>query len=175
MFHATKVNSELFEYIFASQFRVSIPCRNFLPFVEDITIVRTGTLRKKVRDEFPKFSDLTLSTAISYIRASGVRSTQQAIRKLSDFWASCKQLRTQLQHLAIGFPVEIVPLEGGAGFAARADVLFPTRVAKAQVSFVFDNETLARWPMSIRGLQYEVNVAYGAVEYVAFLPCGHRD
>lgn len=72
--------------------------------------------------------------------------------------------------MAIKYPLEIkLPKSSDteSGFKVVAAVLFPLQKAKAFVSFDFDIETFACWPMSVRSVRCEVEVAYGAVEYVS--------
>ncbi len=63
--------------------------------------------------------------------------------------------------------IEVLP--GSEGFAAKVVVLFSVQRAKALISFIFDNETLSRWPVSIRSMRCNVEVAYGQLEYVVCL------
>jgi kinetochore protein Spc7/SPC105 len=55
---------------------------------------------------------------------------------------------------------------GTLGFKAKAAVLFPDTKGKAVVSFVFDDETYSRWPLTIDSLKCEVEIAYGSIEFV---------
>lgn len=63
-------------------------------------------------------------------------------------------------------------LEGG-GFQATAKVMFTSRKAKAFVSFIFDEDTFASWPMSIADVQTDVRVAYGSLRWVK-RACSYR-
>jgi kinetochore protein Spc7/SPC105 len=90
------------------------------------------------------------------------------VQRLSDYWSSCTQLRSQLKLLTIKFPVEIEVFQKSSkeppAFKAKVMILFPAVKSKAFVSFVFTPKTFCCWPMSIDLLQYEVEVAYGAIE-----------
>ncbi len=89
------------------------------------------------------------------------------MQKLGDFWSSCAQLRSQFTFLSIKYPltVEILPTNDDApSLKATGTVLFPTRKAKAYISFIFDPPTYSCWPMSIHSLQSDVQVAYGRME-----------
>jgi kinetochore protein Spc7/SPC105 len=46
---------------------------------------------------------------------------------------------------------------------ATAKVMFVSKKAKAFISFLFDEKTFASWPASIKDVDVEVEVAYGAV------------
>lgn len=82
------------------------------------------------------------------------------------------QLRSQLDVLAIKFPVKIEsPLDGAdetSGFKAVANVLFTKHRAKALIKFVFDSETFSSWPMSLASVGCEVEVVYGTLKYELF-------
>ncbi|EEB89645.1 hypothetical protein MPER_12236 [Moniliophthora perniciosa FA553] len=172
MFHACKVNADLFEYIHASRFRVTIPCKNYIPLVEKVDISRTPDARSKFKDDFPRLSDFLLMGAKQLVRDADVRSTQQIVHLLDGYWSSCTQLRGQLMHLSVKYPVEIeVPrsLSGKLSFKANAAVLFPSVKGKAIISFVFDTDSYSRWPASIGSLRCEVGVAYGNLDGQAIL------
>lgn len=52
------------------------------------------------------------------------------------------------------------------GFKATASILLHKMKAKALVTFVFNENALARWPFEIQQVECEVKVAYGIVRYV---------
>ncbi|KAG6814029.1 hypothetical protein H0H92_003879 [Tricholoma furcatifolium] len=168
MLRITKVNSEMFEYIYASQFRVSIPCKNYVPMHTRVDVTRMDKARTKVKDHFPRLSDFLLHMAKEEIVRGDARTTRQIMNRLSDYWSSCAQLRTQLKLLLIKFPVEIeIVKTSGAepdAFKARVMVIFPSVKAKAFISFVFFGKAFSCWPLAITSLQCEVEVAYGKVD-----------
>ena len=63
MFRITKVNADLFEFVYASLFHISIPCQNFFPNVSNISITRFGNASTRYKDDFPKLSAFLLETA----------------------------------------------------------------------------------------------------------------
>lgn len=77
MFHAIKVNANVFEYIYAAQFRVTVPCRKYLPITERVEITQLDVVRSKFKDEFPKLSKFFLAAAIERIRGSQLSTTRQ--------------------------------------------------------------------------------------------------
>ncbi|RDB29117.1 hypothetical protein Hypma_015188 [Hypsizygus marmoreus] len=168
MFRTTKVHGDLFEYVYASRFRVSIPCKNFVPVVKRVDVIRVDNARTKVKDNFPRLSDFLLHMAKEQIVRGENRTTRQIIHRLSDYWSSCAQLRLQLKLLTIKYPLEIEVSKGSNGefpyFKAKVMVLFPPMKAKAFVSFVFSTKTFCYWPMAISSLGCEVEVAYGNVD-----------
>lgn len=91
------------------------------------------------------------------------------LQGLSDFWTSMVQLRSQLDVLAIKFPVKIEcsldGADGTSGFKAIASVLFTKHKAKALIKFIFDSDTFSSWPMSLASVGCEVEVAYGTLKY----------
>jgi hypothetical protein len=92
----------------------------------------------------------------------------QVTERLSDYWSSCAQLRSQLKLVAIKYPlsVEITPprQDGTSGFNAIATIIFPNIKAKALVSFILDMDTFSSWPMSIGETECEVEVSYGPIK-----------
>lgn len=78
MFRATKVNADLFEYVYASQFRVSIPCNNFRPVVSKTDISRVDKTRTKFKDDFQRLSDFFLSSARQQTCQEGDLTIRQA-------------------------------------------------------------------------------------------------
>ena len=63
MFRISKVNADLFEFVYASLFHVSIPCKKFIPNVSNISITRFGNASTRYKDDFPKLSPFLLKTA----------------------------------------------------------------------------------------------------------------
>lgn len=188
MFHVSKVSSELFEFVYASTLHVSVPCKNFRPVVERVEISRLGFVKNRYKDDFPLLSRFLLATAQRQLRerkeltvrqvspwnflTGSMLKCLQIIHLVADFWSSCNQIRSQLRHLAVKYPVDIEVLPSSEGFAAKVTVLFSVQRAKALISFIFDNETLSRWPASIRSTRCDVEVEYGQLEYVVCLELG---
>ncbi|KAF9568515.1 hypothetical protein CPC08DRAFT_625217 [Agrocybe pediades] len=170
MCRITKVNSKLFEYVYASLFHVSIPCDGFIPNMTKVNITRYGKQSTRYKDDFPQLSAFLLNAA-NLLITEGDQVT--IVHRLSDFWSSCAQLRSQLLFLAIKYPVEIVidtPADKRLpGFKAQAMVMFPSKKAKAYISFVFSFDTLSQWPISINSLDCQVDVAYGPIDRSAIL------
>ncbi|KAG7095643.1 hypothetical protein E1B28_006366 [Marasmius oreades] len=170
MFRICKVDSRLFEYVYAERFRVTIPCSNHIPLVDKVDITRTYDARTKVKDDFPRLSSILLVGAkqivhsLSLQSASDTVSTRLIVQTLTDYWSSCAQIRGQLLHLSVKYPVEIEAIQEHLGFKAHAEVLFPAVKGKAILSFVFSSETYAHWPATIRTLECEVKVAYGNLD-----------
>lgn len=184
LWHAVKIQSDLLELIYASTYRVSIPCMKFVPDVESVEIQRLEKVSTKVKDAFPGLTDLMVRMAKqALLQDKGIMTTRQVkahtflrfthsdavqiVQRLSDYWSSCTQLRGQLRLLAAKFPLDVavLPSESGtSGFQATASVIFRDMKAKALVSFVLDFETFASWPMSLGTITCEVEVSYGPVQ-----------
>ncbi|KAJ3825277.1 Spc7 kinetochore protein-domain-containing protein [Lentinula raphanica] len=173
MFHISNVQPGIFEYTYASAYQITIPCRNYLPLVNQVGILRIPELRSRYKDEFPVMTQFLLSAAEEYIRGSKAPTIRHIIQRLADFWTSTTQIRAQIRQLSMKYPVEIetreIPGRPFSEFSARAMVLFPTKKAKAYVSFVFDTDSFSRWPASIRSLRWEVEVCYGKLDEKAIL------
>ncbi|KAJ6574650.1 Spc7 kinetochore protein-domain-containing protein [Mycena capillaripes] len=163
MFRATKVLPELFEYEYASQFLVTIPCRNFVPISAKVGVSRLPPSRS-LPDDFPVLSRYFLDNAAQQIPKGKGTTTRQIVESLADYWSACSQVRTQLFQLTIKYPVEIEVLPSGQGFRAKTTVMFPAAKAKAYVYFIFSPDTYSRWPITIGFLRHDVEVVYGAIE-----------
>jgi kinetochore protein Spc7/SPC105 len=187
MFRATKISADLFEYVYASQLQVSIPCKSFVPIVRHVNVMRLDKARAKFKDDFPRLSDFFLDMAKRHIEHrldptvrhvgpscyeqdvlnSILIGPYQIVQRLNDYWASCAQLKSQLKLLLVKYPVEIEisgSLYEESCFRAKVTVLFPAVKAKAFISFVFSTETFCHWPMNINLLQCHVDVVYGPVQ-----------
>ncbi|KAG6868547.1 hypothetical protein C0993_001243 [Termitomyces sp. T159_Od127] len=168
MFRVTQVNANMFEYVYASQFRVIIPCENYVPLTKRVDVERLDKTKSRIKDSFPRLSDFLLRMAKEEIVRGDKRTTRQIIHRLSDYWSTCAQLRAQLKLLLIKFPVDIEIMQSSQtelpGFKAKVMIVFPSVKAKAFISFVFIGKVFSYWPVTINSLQVEVEVAYGQVE-----------
>ena len=79
LWKATKVGAGMAQFLYAGRFSVLIPCVNFVPIMSRVTIDRLP-LPEKRRDPFPALSDLTLQTAVKWVRNMGDTTT---IREVS--------------------------------------------------------------------------------------------
>ena len=70
LWHTAGVNRDLFELVYASRFRVHIPCANFKPLKDQIRIERTKEMVFRRKDQFPRFTDLTIQIAQQRIASS---------------------------------------------------------------------------------------------------------
>lgn len=144
---------------------------------------------KLQRDAFPALTELMIVNAQRVVAARGAATDVRVVRvlcfdhfagqdidrivqvieRLSDYWAACAQLRSQLMFLSVKYPTEVRVVPGADAsapsiLAVCATVLFLRLKAKAFITFSFPWETYSRWPMSIASLQCEVKVAYGRLE-----------
>ncbi|KAG6888765.1 hypothetical protein C0992_007556 [Termitomyces sp. T32_za158] len=167
-FRVTQVNADMFEYIYASSYRVTIPCENYVPLTKRVDVERLDKTKSMIQDNFPRLSDFLLRMAKEEIVRGDKRTIRQIVHRLSDYWSSCAQLRAQLRLLPIKFPVDIEIMQSSQtelpGFKAKVMVVFPSVKAKAFISFVFIGNAFSYWPVTINSLQIEVEVAYGQVE-----------
>ncbi|KLO20428.1 Spc7-domain-containing protein [Schizopora paradoxa] len=166
---ATKVAPNVLELLYDNQFLVSIPCTKYQPRLSELIISKSSVDSKpsKRRDPFPLLSELAESQSQMFASRLASGTVKQLVESLGDFWTSCAQIRNQLTFLSIKYPLVLEPLSSQTdcqGFKARATLLFQKQRAKATVSFIFNEELLARWPFKIRALECQVKVAYGAVD-----------
>ena len=190
LWRAVKIQPDLLEFIYASTYRISIPCNKFKPLAEQLDIRRLDDIKTKVKDTFPRLTDLMLRMAkhrvaeehgVTNIRTvstqpryqqfkPAVTLTIQIVQLLSDYWSSCSQLRLQLTLVSAKYPLFIDILRSKqddyTGFKATASVIFPSLQAKALLSFILDMKTVSSWPRSIGLIKCEVEVAYGMIELV---------
>ncbi|KAF9452580.1 hypothetical protein P691DRAFT_772204 [Macrolepiota fuliginosa MF-IS2] len=164
-FHITRVDESMFEYVYASYFKVTVPCRNFLPITSNVGITHVGDPMTKTKDDFPKLSTTLLQAAKALVHRLNPSSCKEIVHELADFWSSCSQLRAQLQLLTVKYPVEIIPVDssGFPSFRAKTKVMIPTKKAKVFITFNFTPEVFPRWPLSINSLTCDVEVSYGPV------------
>jgi len=160
---------------------VLIPCVNFVPIMSRVTIDRLP-LPGKRQDPFPALSDLTLQTAVKWVRSMGDTTTiREIVTFLSDYWTSIVQLRTQLNVIQTAYLVEIevIPQDGTAdelntstsstsavlatipSFKATVKVVDLTVRSKFLITFLFDFGVFAHWPMAAKKTKCEVEVAVG--------------
>ncbi|OJT06038.1 Kinetochore protein spc7 [Trametes pubescens] len=168
LWRAVKHTSDLVEFLYASKYHVSLPCRNFKPVLSQATIMRTKQSRLKERDAFPQFTDLVVKTAGALLAERNEKlEIKQVIELLGDFWSSCAQLRSQLAFLAIKWPLAVEALADDSGalfLRATVTMMLPAARSKAHVSFLWDRDAYARWPLSVGALKTDVQVAYGAIK-----------
>ncbi|KAJ7456552.1 Spc7 kinetochore protein-domain-containing protein [Mycena latifolia] len=163
MFRAIKVLPELFEYEYASQFRVTIACRNFVPISMQLDISRLQASRH-LPDDFPILSKFFLDNATRCVPDGKGITTRQIVESLADYWSACGQVRAQLFQLTIKYPVEIEILPSEQGFRAKTIVLFPAVKAQAHIYFIFSFDAFSRWPISLGLLRHEVEVVSGPAD-----------
>lgn len=162
---------------------MSIPCIKFKPVVDKLDIKQLDNLKIELKDAFPQLTDLMFRMAKQKIVLERgnitIRTVDhlyteiarmlifdlQIVQRLSDYWSSCAQVRSQLKLVAIKYPVSIeTTRDTTPAFKATATMVFPNIKAKAYISFILDLETFSSWPMSIASTKCEAKVAYGPVE-----------
>ncbi|KAF5337355.1 hypothetical protein D9611_003088 [Ephemerocybe angulata] len=176
MVRVIKVNSQMFEYIYDSTFRITIPCKNFKPIISKVAITRLEPTRTRAKDDFPRLSDLFLACATQILDDEEDVTVPKTIHKLGDYWTSCSQLRSHLRLLNIKYPIDIdigpmpAPDSGSLPtFQVRASVMFPKVAGKAIVSYIFNLQAFSQWPLSIDSLDCAVEISYGPLDRGAIL------
>lgn len=79
LWHAVKVHPDFLELVYASMYRVSIPCVKFKPVVQELNIKRLDHVTTKFKDPFPQLSDLMLRMAKQTVIRDG---NKMSIRKV---------------------------------------------------------------------------------------------
>ncbi|PFH50764.1 hypothetical protein AMATHDRAFT_3619 [Amanita thiersii Skay4041] len=169
MFHAIRVSPDTFQYIYASQFQVTIPCRGYVPIVTGVEVSKLDDMYRRFKDDFPKLTNFFVHMAKQQIVEGEDLTVQQIVHRLADYWSSCTRLRTQLKLLSIRYPVTIEIVqpsseEGLPSFKAQVVVMFPSHRAKAVISFIFSTATFCFWPMTLDSLDCDVQVMYGPID-----------
>ncbi|KAI9444980.1 Spc7 kinetochore protein-domain-containing protein [Lactarius indigo] len=166
LWHTSRIQPDLFEFVYASRFRVHIPCVGFKPLRGQIRIAKTEDMPLRLKDQFPRFTDLTIQVAQQRLASSSNLGIKQIVQGLGDFWSGCAQLRAHFTFLSIKYPVtvEAQPLRNDGqhqGLVATATVLLPSVRAKLYVSFVLNTDTFWGWPSSIGNVDCRIKKAYG--------------
>lgn len=78
LWKATKISAGMAQFIYAGRFSVLIPCVDFVPIVSRVTIDRLPIPGQR-KDPFPALSDLTLQTAVKWVRSMGDATTNREV------------------------------------------------------------------------------------------------
>jgi hypothetical protein len=70
LWHTSKVHADLFEFVYASRFHVHIPCSRFKPLKNQIRITKTKEMLFRLKDQFHRFTDLTIKLAEQRLASS---------------------------------------------------------------------------------------------------------
>lgn len=90
LWHAVKIQSNLMELIYASTYRISIPCVKFVPDMSEFDIQRVEKVSSKVKDAFPLLTDLMLRMAKQVIlQEKSILTTRQVLISLNEH--ACNQ------------------------------------------------------------------------------------
>ncbi|KAI0735508.1 Spc7 kinetochore protein-domain-containing protein [Earliella scabrosa] len=168
LWHTLKLSPDLVEFVYGNKYHVSIPCQRYTPVCPHVRVTKSTQTKLKERDSFPHFTSLIVKTAQALITEAHEKlDLKQIIERLSDFWSSCAQLRSQFTFLGIKYPLQVegVTDEHGHDYLrATATVMLPRVKGKTYISFILDKDTFTRWPLSVRGLKVDAKVAYGDVQ-----------
>jgi hypothetical protein len=83
LWRTVKVHPDWLEFIYASMYRVSIPCVKFKPVVHELDIRRLDHVTTKFKDVFPQLSDLMLRMAKQVIIRDGDNTSIREVNYLS--------------------------------------------------------------------------------------------
>ena len=70
LWHIRRVNADVWEFVYASRFHVHIPCVKFKPLKDQIRITKTKEMLFRSKDQFPRFTDLTIKVAQQRLTSS---------------------------------------------------------------------------------------------------------
>ncbi|KAI6029027.1 Spc7 kinetochore protein-domain-containing protein [Pisolithus marmoratus] len=161
MVEITKVQADLFEFVYASSYVVSTRCIECRPVIGTVQIQKLP--HAKGEDVFPAFSSLVLRTAKELVNRPEVNgSLRKIVEFVGAYWSSCSRLQLQFRLVAIKFPIAFK--ESSSGFSADVTILYPSVKAKAIVSFIFDVANFSTWPLNIQSTKHDVKVVYGRIQ-----------
>ena len=63
LWHTSRVQPDLYEFVYASRFHVHIPCVGFKPLKNQIRITKAKDMLLRPKDQFPHFTDLMIQVA----------------------------------------------------------------------------------------------------------------
>jgi kinetochore protein Spc7/SPC105 len=75
-----RVDESVFEYLYASHYKVNIPCDKYLPIASRVEITRVDGPTMKIKDDFPKLSNILLQAAKVLIHHSKPVSCKEVHR-----------------------------------------------------------------------------------------------
>ncbi|KAH8978864.1 hypothetical protein EDB86DRAFT_2990236 [Lactarius hatsudake] len=81
----------------------------FKPLKGQIRIAKTEDMPLRLKDQFPRFTDLTIQVAQQRLASSPNLGIKQIVQGLGDFWSGCAQLRAHFTFLSIKYPVIVEP------------------------------------------------------------------
>lgn len=86
------------------------------------------------------------------------------VRATGQLWTAVRHMRSELNTLALYYPVSYLDYEDG--FAATATVVLPHFRAKAHLQFAIGPESLTAWPApaAMAAVKVAAEVVYGKVE-----------
>jgi hypothetical protein len=84
LWRAVRVHPDMLEFVYASTYRVSIPCVKFRPVVEELEVRRMANVITKFKDAFPPLTDLMLRMAKQIIVRDKNKSCIRTVNCLSD-------------------------------------------------------------------------------------------
>jgi kinetochore protein Spc7/SPC105 len=82
LWHTATVHADLFEFVYASRFHVHVPCTKFKPLKDQIQIAKTKEMVVILKDQFPRFTDLTIKAAQHRLASS---PTNLGIKQVNRF------------------------------------------------------------------------------------------
>ncbi|KAI5992545.1 Spc7 kinetochore protein-domain-containing protein [Pisolithus marmoratus] len=161
MVEITKVQADLFEFVYASSYVLSTYCIECRPVIGTVQIQKLP--HAKGEDIFPAYSSLVLRTAKELVNRPEVSdSLRKIVEFVGTYWSSCSRLQLQFRLVAIKFPITF--RETPSGFSADVTILYPSVKAKAIVSFIFDVANFSTWPLNIQSTKHDVRVVYGRIQ-----------
>jgi hypothetical protein len=85
LFHISRVNADVWEFVYASRFHVHIPCVDFKPLKDQIRITKTKEMLLK-KDQFPRFTNLTIEVPQQRLASSPLNLGIKQVKGFTTTW-----------------------------------------------------------------------------------------
>lgn len=80
LIHITEIRANLFEFVYDSRFRVTVPCKSYRTLISEATISRLKGALSKSKDHYPEFTEITLAVARQRLTALPAGTDMKRVR-----------------------------------------------------------------------------------------------
>ncbi|CAG7847425.1 SubName: Full=Uncharacterized protein {ECO:0000313/EMBL:CCA68185.1} [Serendipita indica DSM 11827] len=160
---ALKISSSIVDLEYINQYTVHIPCKDWVPIVDQCTInLKKQPFSKSTRtsDWLPEFTSFTLECARQRLVKGkfGRRSVRKIMGKLAAYWSSCEVVRQEILLLRSKFTVTFKA--DGKTLHTRVSLLFKQTCAKAVIDFSLTGKQIEEWPQSMQDVAVQAEKVY---------------
>ncbi|KZW02617.1 hypothetical protein EXIGLDRAFT_416924 [Exidia glandulosa HHB12029] len=167
-----RLSPALVELVYADKFTVRIPCREWDALGVEVDVVHgaEGKMKKPGwrKDKYPDATAFMLQAlqrqATARIRAHRRYSYGQVVRYIDTMWHAFACVRREIDLLAVRFPVQVTTDTASASLRIAANILVEKLESKAVASFVFNDDALLQWPLSVENVRVDAVIKYGDIQ-----------